>query len=148
VIGFQVGIISDYFTTDDIKGIGMVVPTGSIRQILDQLMESGFVSGQPHLGLEVEAISKLYQQYWQLPGGLLLTGISSSSDAAAKGLMEGDILLALDGKPVHERSDLYTILYNHKAGDTLIAVIRRDNQQFTVTLTIEDNSKNFDHEIS
>ncbi len=148
VIGFQVGVISDYFVTADIKGIGMVVPTGSIRQILDKLLEVGFVAGQPHLGLEVEAISKLYQQYWQLPGGLLLTGISNHSDAAAKGLMEGDILLALDGKPVHNRSDLYTILYNHRAGDSLIAVIRRDDQQFTVTLTIEDNSKQSNHEVS
>ena len=142
VIGFQVGAISDYFTNADIKGMGMLVPTGGIRQILEKLLQEGFVSGQPHLGLEVEAISKLYQQYWQLPGGLLLTGVSGNSDAALKGLMEGDILLALDGKPVQNRSDLYAVLYNHQAGDSLIAVISRDGQQFTVTLTIENNNKN------
>ena len=148
VIGFQVGAISDYFTNADIKGMGMVIPTGGIRQILEKLLQEGFVSGQPHLGLEVEAISKLYQQYWQLPGGLLLTGVSGNSDAALKGLMEGDILLALDGKPVQNRSDLYAILYNHQAGDSLIAVISRDGQQFTVTLTIEENTKHSDHEVS
>lgn len=148
VIGFQVGAISDYFTNADIQGMGMVVPTGGIRQILEKLLQEGFVSGQPHLGLEVEAISKLYQQYWQLPGGLLLTGVSGNSDAALKGLQEGDILLALDGKPVQNRSDLYAILYNHQAGDSLIAVISRDGQQFTVTLTIEENTKNSDHEVS
>lgn len=148
VIGFQVGAISDYFTTADIKGIGMIMPTNGIRQILAKLLQEGFVSGQPHLGLEVEAISKLYQQYWQLPGGLLLTGISSNSDAAVKGLTEGDILLALDGKPVQNRSDLYAILYNHRAGDTIIAVISRNGQQFTVTLTIEENAKKSDHEVS
>ncbi len=148
VIGFQVGAISDYFTNADIKGMGMVIPTGGIRQILEKLLQEGFVSGQPHLGLEVEAISKLYQQYWQLPGGLLLTGVSGNSDAALQGLQEGDILLALDGKPVQNRSDLYAILYNHRAGDSLIAVISRDGQQFTVTLTIEENTKNSDHEVS
>ena len=148
VIGFQVGAISDYFTNADVKGMGMLVPTSGIRQILDKLLQEGFVSGQPHLGLEVEAISKLYQQYWQLPGGLLLTGVSGNSDAALKGLVEGDILLALDGKPVQNRSDLYAVLYNHQAGDSLIAVISRDGQQFTVTLTIEENTKNSDHEIS
>ena len=142
VIGFQVGVISDYFVNADIKGIGMIVPTSGIQQILDKLLEEGFVADQPHLGLEVEAISKLYQQYWQLPGGLLLTGVSSNSDAALKGLQEGDILLALDSKPVHNRSDLYAILYNHQPGDAIIAVISRDGKQFTVTLTIENNNKN------
>ena len=39
VIGFQVGMISDYFTTADIKGIGMVLPTGGIRQILEKLLK-------------------------------------------------------------------------------------------------------------
>ncbi len=148
VIGFQVGAIADYFTTADTTGIGLVVPTGAIRQILQQLLSAGFVAGQPSLGLEVEAISKLYQQYWQLPGGLLLTQVSGSSDAATKGLMEGDILLALDGKPVQERSDLYTILYNHSVGDSIIAVVSRDAQEFTIELIIEDNIKNSDRKIS
>ncbi len=148
VIGFQVGVISDYFVNADIKGIGMIVPTSGIQQILDKLLEEGFVADQPHLGLEVEAISKLYQQYWQLPGGLLLTGVSSNSDAALKGLQEGDILLALDSKPVHNRSDLYAILYNHQPGDAIIAVISRDGKQFTVTLTIENRTKNPNHEVS
>ena len=141
VIGFQAGTIAGYFTTADTKGMGLVVPTGAISRILQSLLTQGQVSGQPSLGMEVEAITKLYQQYWQLPGGLLLTEVDSGSDAAAKGLMEGDILVALDGKPVQERSDLYTVLYNHSVGDSVIAVVHRDGQQFTVTLTIEENTK-------
>lgn len=139
VIGFQAGTIADYFPTVDTKGVGLVVPTASINQILQSLLSDGRVNGQPSLGMEVETISKIYQQYWQLPSGLLLTGVNQNSNAALSGLQEGDILLALDGKPVQKSSDLYSILYNLKVGDSVIAVVSRNNQKFTVKLTIEDN---------
>lgn len=140
VIGFQVSIIADYFTSADTVGVGLVVPTDRIQQIIQQLLDKGYMDGQPSLGMEVEAITKLYQQYWQLPSGLLLTGVEENSNAAAQGLEEGDILVALDSVPVQTRSDLYAILYNHSIGDEVIAVVCRDEQQFTVTLTIEDNA--------
>lgn len=139
VIGLQVGAIADYFPTADIIGTGLVVPTDKIQQILQQLLSNGYMAGQPSLGLEVEAITELYQQYWQLPSGLLLTQVSEYSSASNLGLAEGDILVALDSIPVKTRSDLYAILYNHRIGDEVIAVVYRETQKFTVTLTIEDN---------
>ena len=141
VMGFQVGNISKYFSAADTKGTGLVIPTEGIRKIVQDLVRYGYVSGRPCLGIEVEAISKVYQQYWQLPVGLLLTDVAEDSNAADCGLQEGDILLALDGTPVSSRSDLYALLYDHEIGDTVIAVVSRDSQKFTVKLQIEDNSE-------
>ena len=141
IMGFQVGHISNYFETADTIGTGLVIPTESIRQIVHDLLEKGHVHGRPSLGFEVEAISKIYQQYWQLPGGLLLTQVKESSNAASKGLQEGDILLALNGQPVSNRTDLYARLYDLQVGDTVTAVICRDEQKFTVKLTIEENAE-------
>ena len=140
VIGFQVGYISQYFTSADATGTGLIVPTESIKQIVSDLICYGYVQGRPCLGIEVEAISKVYQQYWQLPGGLLLTEVMENSNAALSGLQEGDILIALDGKAINNRRDLYTTLYNHRIGDTVTAVICRNQHKFTIKLTIEDNS--------
>lgn len=137
VIGFQVSI-SRYFDAAGNQGMGMVVPSSTIHQITQTLIDEGQIAGRPTIGVEVEAISKLYQQYWQLPGGLLLTQVEPDSSAAACGLQKGDILLALDGKPMSSRSDLYEALYDYEVGDTVIAVVCRDDQKFTVKLTIED----------
>lgn len=141
VIGLQVGNISQYFGSDDTIGTGLVIPTNAIRRIVDELVRYGHVDGRPRLGIEVEAISKVYQQYWQLPDGLLLTGIEKDSSAALSGLQEGDILVALDGRPITNRNDLYAALYNHQVGDTIMAVVYRDDQKFTVRLTVEKNEK-------
>ena len=141
VIGFQVGHISQYFPSADTKGIGLVIPTQAIVSIVSDLVQQGHINGRPSLGIQVEAISKVYQQYWQLPVGLLLTGVEQNSDAALNGLQEGDILMALNGNPITTRSDLYTTLHNLQIGDTVIAVVCRNNQKFTVKLTIEDNSQ-------
>ena len=139
VIGFQVSSISQYFGRESSKGVGLVVPSSTIHQITQALLADGEIAGRPSIGVEVEAISKLYQQYWQLPDGLLLTEVEENSSAAACGLQKGDILLALDGQPMSSRSDLYTALYGHNVGDTVIAVVCRDDQKFTVKLKIEDS---------
>lgn len=139
VIGYQVGSISQYFSQSSTMGVGLVLPSTTILQITQTLIRQGEVAGRPSIGVEVEAISKLYQQYWQLPGGLLLTHVYEDSSAAACGLQKGDILLALDGTPLSTRSDMYAALYGYSVGDTVIAVICRDDQKFTVKLTIEDN---------
>lgn len=141
VIGYQVGHVANYFSAANTKGTGLVIPTATIAQIVQTLIRDGQVAGRPCLGVQVEQISKLYQQYWQLPGGLLLTKVEENSNAALCGLQEGDILLALDGKPIHSSQDMYAMLYNCKVGDTVIAVICRNDQKFTVTLTIEDNAR-------
>jgi serine protease Do len=139
IMGFQVGHISKYFASSDTIGTGLVIPTDTISSIVRELLSSGHVKGRPSLGFEVEAISKVYQQYWQLPGGLLLTQVAESSNAALTGLQEGDILLALDGQPIASRTDLYARLYDLQVGDMVTAVICRNEQKFTVKLTIEEN---------
>lgn len=140
VIGFQVGNIARYFSSSSTTGTGLVIPTATIARIVQALVADGHVSGRPALGVQVEEISKIYQQYWQLPGGLMLTRVEENSSAAACGLREGDILLALDGQPVRSSRDLYAALYNLQVGDTVVAVVCRDDQKFTVKLTVEDNA--------
>lgn len=141
VIGYQAGNIASYFSASNIKGSGLVIPTATIAQIVQTLIRDGHVAGRPSLGVQVEEVSKLYQQYWQMPGGLLLTNVKENSNAAINGLQEGDILLALDGQPIQNSRDMYAMLYNCKVGDTVIAVICRADQKFTVTLTVEENSR-------
>lgn len=139
VVGIHVGKIARYFASTASSNLGLALPTSTIRSVVCQLVEQGFIPGRPNLGIEVEAISKLYQLYWELPGGLLLTDVNS--DAQAQGLEKGDILLALDGKKMVSRDDLYATLYSGDIGDTVTAVIFRNGDMYTVPLTILETTE-------
>lgn len=137
IIGIQAGKIAQYFDKNACCDMGIVISASSVQALLGQLSQSGHIAGRPDLGIKVEEISKLYQHYWDLPGGLLVTDISKNSTAAAQGLEVGDILLTLDGEALSTRTDLYTVLYSQNTGDTVIAAVSRDGRQFTVTLTVQ-----------
>lgn len=141
VIGFQVGNIAQYFSSSNTKGTGLVIPSATISTIVQTLVSEGRVAGRPCLGFQVEQISKVYQQYWQLPGGLLVTEVEKDSTAQARGVREGDILVALDGKTITSSQDMYAALYNLQVGDTVVAVLSRDGQRFTLKLMVEDKTR-------
>lgn len=137
IIGLQAGRIAGYFHPDDTKGLGLIVPSDVIREVVQQLTNTGHIAHRPHLGVEVETVTPMYQQYWHLPEGMLLTHIHPGSSAQAQGLKPGDILLMLDGEPVTDRESLYRLLYSKGLGEQVTAVIYRDQQKFTVKLTVQ-----------
>ena len=138
IVAIQAGKIGRYFEDDLPDTRGIAIPTEMVEDVVQELIQQGYMDGRPTLGLQVEAISKLYQHYWALPGGLLVTQIEDGSNAFCQGLKEGDILLTLDGVELSSRADLYATLYEAQIGEELIAAVFRDGRKFTVTLTVEE----------
>lgn len=136
VVGLCISHVSQYFKESD--NLGMVLGSNSMQNIIDQLVEKGYVSGRPDLGFDVESVSKLFQHYWNLPGGLLVSGVEADSLPAKQGLRNGDILLTIKGKPLLTRDDLYTVLYSCSIHQEITAVIFRDGIKTTVTLTVSE----------
>lgn len=141
IVAMQTDKIRRYFS-DDIRGeIGISIPMDTVYTVIAELVANGCVPGRPALGFEVEPISKLYQYYWDLPGGLLVTILDETCSACLRGLEDGDILLTLDGVQLTTRADLYATLYSANVGEELIASVFRDGKKFTVTLTVEENTQ-------
>lgn len=92
------------------------------------------------IGILGDQVTSVYQQHFQLPEGLFITHVEENSTAHRQGLQEGDVLISIDATPIKEISSLTTFLEQKNLGDQCNAVIyRRDtDQQFTVTLTIEE----------
>jgi S1-C subfamily serine protease len=126
----------EYF--NEMDNLGVVLGSSAMGTIIDQLVMQGYVSGRPDLGFQVEAVSKLFQHYWELPGGLMVSGITEDSQPYQQGLRNGDIILALDSQPLTTRDDLYTVLYSCSIGQQIIAVVFRDGSKKTVNLTVAE----------
>lgn len=90
-------------------------------------------------GMQVQEVSDLYQQIYQLPDGLYISHVDDGSPAQMLGIAPGDVLTGFAGTPVSSLDALQTLLDTHTAGQPAVLTIFRDGQpsQFTVTLEVD-----------
>ena len=136
VIGINTMKIGDSMSSAGVEGLGFAIPSTTVKDIVNQLIEKGYVSGRPYLGISGEGISEFYQFYYRLPRGLYITEIEAGSSAAEVGLEPGDILISIDETNITSSHILETVLYNYAPGDTVHAVVYRAGKQYKVTLTV------------
>ena len=125
-------------TGEAAESTGFAIPSTTVKQIVDQLIAQGYVSGRPTLGLSGESITKFDRYYFHIPEGLYLTGVDEHSDAFLQGIAPGDILISLEGQVITTQNQLDVIVNSCAIGDTLTAVIYRNSQKETITLTVTE----------
>ena len=139
VIGINTMKIGAFTDSAGVEGLGFAIPSSTVKEVAEQLISQGYVSGRPTLGLEGESLSSFDQYYYRLPAGLYITDVDRSSDAAAKGIEEGDILLSVNGTNVTTMDALNGAVYNLDVGDTVEVVIYRSGKQYRVSLTVTED---------
>lgn len=123
---------------DAAEGSHFVIPSTTVKFIVDQLIAQGYVSGRPTLGLTGEHITRFDQYYFHIPQGLYLTDISLDSDAHAQGITPGDILISLDGEAITNQIQLDTLVNSRNIGDSFTALVYHNGQEMTFTLTVTE----------
>ena len=141
VIGINTMKISAFVDKAGVEGLGFAIPSTTVKEIVDQLIAKGFVSGRPSLGIAGEEVPAAYRHFYGLPAGFLVTEVTKGSSADEAGIEAGDILVGLNGTRISDAESLQTVLYALDAGDTVQAVIYRDHKQLSVTLTLGEAGK-------
>jgi S1-C subfamily serine protease len=119
-----------------------------VNRVVPQLIRSGKVT-RPTLGVQL-APDQLTRQVG-LKGALVL-GVQPGSPAAQAGLrptrcdennriLLGDLIVALDGKPVRSVSDLLDVLEERKAGDRVRVTVLRDGQEQQLAATLAETEE-------
>jgi S1-C subfamily serine protease len=134
-----------YSPSGAFAGIGFAIPVDTVNHIVPQLIRSGKVS-RPGLGVQV-APDQLARRLGLK--GVLIMDVQPDSPAAKADLLPtrkdesnrvelGDVILAIDGKPVKSANDLLDALEKRAVGDTLELTILRDGQEQKVKVTLEE----------
>jgi len=137
VIGINTLKIGDYMSSAGVEGLGFAIPSSTVKEVVDQLLNKGYVSGRPTLGITGETVSTFQQIYTRLPKGVYITAVEPGSPAATRGLVPGDILLSVNGTRISDTEGLESILYSCQPGDVLRIVIYRSGKQYMTTLTVD-----------
>ena len=138
VIGINTLKMGDLYSSAGVEGLGFAIPSTTVKEIADQLINQGYVSGRPSLGLSGEGVSSFYQFYYRLPAGMYIESVEEGSDAEAKGLEPGDILISVDNVRISSMEDLRIHLSNYAVGDTVQILIYRGGRQYTAQLTLHE----------
>ena len=138
VIGVtNIKMMSSY---SSIEGIGFAIPSSTIAAVADSLMQYGEVRGRTAIGITVGAIPENVTSHYDLPTGLYVSAVEEKSDAAAKGIQQGDIITAVNGSPASATSDILTVKNTLSVGDTITFTMWRDGETFDVDVTLVDEN--------
>ena len=136
VVGINTMKIGDYMSSAGVEGLGFAIPSATVKEIVDQLLTQGYVSGRPNIGFSGKSITSFDQMYYRFPKGIYITQVDSASDAAQKGIVSGDILLQFEDTRVSDTETLESLLYSHNAGDLVDIIIYRNGKQLALTITL------------
>ena len=134
--GQVIGINTVKLSYSDTEGMGFAIPIDVAAPIVDELINKGYVTGRPQIGIGTRDITESMANYYKMPIGVYILEVSPGSGAAAAGLMIGDIVVAADGKTVTTTDELNDIKDTHKAGEIIKLEIVRSGQSITVNVKL------------
>ena len=109
------------------SGVGFAVPSDTVRRVVDQLRTSGKAT-HAYLGVSLGDAAN--------DGGATVGALTSGGPAADAGLRRGDVVTAVDGKPVEASEDLTSAVDAREPGDTMKLTVTRGGARKTVDVKL------------
>jgi len=146
VIGINSAKMSSSYGSASVEGLGFAIPINEAKKIIDDLINNGYVTGRPQIGITSVDVTEAYANYLNIPMGVYVRDVSSGSAAEMAGIKSGDIIIAIQGEPIKNTEELNEIKNKYKAGDTITLTISRDNTDIDIELTLQDANADKDKE--
>ncbi len=120
-----------------VQGFSLSIPATTVRLTVETLLAHGRVRrGYLGIGAQPVRLSEAVSRQVGQEAGLLLMMVEPRGPAERGGLFLGDILVALDGQPLHDMDDLLALLGNGRVGATVPARVVRGGELREMRVTI------------
>jgi serine protease Do len=115
-----------------VEGIGFAIPSTTVKSVVDEVAR-----GRAAIGITVIAIEDMdTEETENLPDGLYVYGVQELSDAAAKGIKVGDVVVAVNGTPVTTTQEIADIKDEMSIGDSLVLTIWRNGKTMDIEVAL------------
>ncbi len=121
------------------EGLGFAAPSNIVRTVFEQIRKSGRVK-RGTIGVAAQTITPTLAAALKLPqdSGVILADVYPDEPGEKAGLLIGDIVLSVDGKPMENGRQLEVNLYQRAAGDVTTLVVLRGGQRLTRPVAVAE----------
>jgi serine protease Do len=143
VIGMNTAI---YTQSMGSQGVGFAMPSNIIAGIYNMLISPEHKVTRGSIGIAFQAIppnSAAGREYGFANGGVLVGTVTPNGPAAKGGVKSGDVILSIDGKPIHDGDQLVADISARRVGSTVQLGLLRNGSSQNVTVGIADRAKLF-----
>ena len=140
-----IGIVVAKSSGSDVEGLGFAIPINKAADVAQQILENGYVSGQPSTGMsytESSGQSSTMDRLFNNGQSTTYVYIAAvdGTNAQKAGFQKGDMVYAVDGTEITSFNTLSSIVTSHSVGDKLKFTIVRNGQKMDLTLTLEEKT--------
>jgi S1-C subfamily serine protease len=120
------------------KGRAVTIPVSTVNRTLDELLEKGHIA-RPYLGLAMQPVAipeNLRGQLKSSPaGGLMVMHVEPGGPADKAGIVIGDIIVELQGKPALDTENIQELLLSTKIGQSAPVTVIRGGAAAQMSIT-------------
>ena len=123
------------------RGRAVTIPLATVNRIVDELIEKGHIA-KPYLGLAMQPVAVPESLRGKAPGAgnsaVLVVHVEPAGPADKAGVLLGDVVVELQGKPVEDTGDIQQLLGSAKIGDTVAATVLRGGAPVKLSIMLAD----------
>lgn len=121
------------------RRMDLVIPASTVNRVVDQLLEKGRIArGYLGLGMQPVRLPDTLKNTLNLSdtGGVIVVNVEQNGPGDQAGVLIGDVLVALDGKPVSDTGDVQAMLGPERVGKTISAHIVRGGLSVELAIAV------------
>lgn len=140
VIGINSAKISSNYSSSaaSVEGLAFAIPISDAAEIIDDLIDYGYVAGRPQLGIMSSDVGTEAAQRFGWPEGVYVVSVTPGSAAELAGLRQGDIITEIQGVEVTTTDELNKVKEEYNAGDTITLKVFRAGEELKVDLILQE----------
>jgi Do/DeqQ family serine protease len=138
LVGINTAIASP---TGTYAGYAFAVPSNIVAKVVDDILRYGEVR-RAYLGVSIQDVDGTLAQDLKLQtaDGVLVAGVVQGGAAAAAGLQRGDVITAINNRPVRSSPELLETVATRRPGDKVTLTVNRDGRQQQIPLTLKGSA--------
>lgn len=139
--GELIGLVVAKSAGSDVEGLGFAIPVNVVKEVVQSIINVGYVQGRPVLGVSVVDVNSAQQayQYGLSQLGVYIMGLTEGTKAEKSGLQVGDYLVAVDDTQVSSTTELKKVLQGKKVGDTVSVIVSRNGKLVTLQVELSES---------